>query len=275
MARSRGGRTSVFVTAPYESDERGELRAVLPTRCPFAEPGEDDCRLGVHHRRERKTGPCSRLDVVRCATHRGQCFTLYPAGHFPYGRTALARCSVAGSLLLEAETGQLTWDGTVLEAAQQAESGHIWPAHSAADSPAVRRSQGRRLEVAGRLLGVHPETSDGEREQIATRLGLPTMSLRSAAARWSVRWCMRGAAITSVLAALTVDASLLDRLLSAGYVAGLWSRPWRWEPPKLWVVARSAEQERRPPPPSTDQEQRSTNSRGAARAGPDPPSRPP
>lgn len=275
MPRARRASTPIFATAPYEADEQGQLRAILPTRCPFASPDEDGCQLGVHHRRGRKTGPCFPLDVVRCATHPVHSFTLYPAGHFPYGRTALATCSVTGPLLLDAETNEPVWDDTVLEAAQQADSGIRWPPHSATVAPAVRRTQGRHLDLAGLLLGVHPDLDDGERERIATRLRVPTMTVRSAASLWSASWSLRGAAIALVLAALAVDGSLLDRLLSAGYVAGLWARPRRWEPPRRWVVARSVEPERRGPAPSSSRDPPPTSSRGAAMSGPDPPSPPP
>lgn len=275
MPRAGRASTPIFATAPYEPDSQGQLRAVLPARCPFARPGEDGCRLGVHHRRARKTGPCFPLDVVRCATHPVHSFTLYPAGHFPYGRMALANCSAAGPpLLLDAETGEPVWEGTVFEAAQQADSGIRWPPHSATDAPAGRRSQGRHLDLAGRLLGVHPDLDDGERERIATRLRVPTMALRSAAKQWAASWSLRGAAITLVLAALVVNGSLLDRLLSAGYAAGLWARPRRWEPPHRWVVARSDEPEHPAPSPSGARAPPSTNSRGAAMHGPDPHSSP-
>jgi len=91
-------------------------------------------------------------------------------------------------LLVDAETGQLAWKGTIMEAAENAKDKDLWPQDSATTSPAVYRSQGRRLELAGRLVGVHPELDDGEREQIASRLEVPTMSLRSAVKRWSRRW---------------------------------------------------------------------------------------
>jgi len=275
MPRARRASTPIFATAPYEADEQGQLRAVLPTRCPFASPEEDGCRLGVNHRRERKTGPCFPLDVVRCARHPVHSFTLYPAGHFPYGRTALARCSVAGPLLTDAETGEPVWGGTIFEAAQQADCGVRWPSHSATDAPAVRRTQGRHLELAGLLLGVHPDLDDGEREQIATRLRLPTMTLRSAAALWSVSWSLRGAAIALVHAALAIDGSLLDRLLSAGYAAGLWAQPRRWEPPNHWVVARSTEPERPADASSESRAPPPTKSLVAVTYRPDPPSPPP
>lgn len=264
MPRARRRSTPIFATAPYEPDGQEQLRAVLPTRCPFTSPGEEGCRLGVHHRRERKTGPCFPLDVVHCATHPVHSFTLYPAGHFPYGRKALVRSSVAGPLMLDAETREPVWDGTVLEAAQQAASGVRWVPHSAHTVvPAVRRTQGRRLELAGLLLGVHPDLDDVERERIATRLRVPTMTLRSATSMWSSIWTSRGAAIVVVLAAVPVDSSLLDRLLSAGYVAGLWAQPRRWDPPRRWVVARSADPERDPPASSPSRGPPPTNSHGA------------
>jgi len=275
VPQARRQSTPIFATAPYEP-KKGQLRAILPARCPFAPQGEDSCRLGVHHRRQRTTGPCFPLDVVRCATHPVHAFTLYPAGHFPYGRTALARCSVAGPLLLESERREPVWEGTIFEAAQQAASGLRWPPDSATVAVAVRRTQGRHLDVAGLLLGVHPELDDVERERIATRLGVPTMTLRSAASLWSTSWTLRGTAIAEVLARVAVDGSLLDRLLSAGYAAGLWVRPRRWDLPRCWVVARrSSERECSLPAPSSRHGPAPTNTHGASQSGPDPPSGPP
>jgi len=49
---------------------------------------------------------------------------------------------------------------------------------------------------------------------------------------------------TLVLDALKLGRSLLDRLLSAGYAAGLWARPRRWVPPNRWSIARSDDSER-------------------------------
>lgn len=272
MPRARRRSTPVFVTAPYEPDEQGRLRAILPARCPFASPGEATCGLGVHHSRERKTGPCFALDVVRCAAHPDHAFTLYPPGHFPYGRKAVARCSVSGPLLLDAETREPVWGGTISEAAQQAASEARWPPHSATTAPGVRRTQGRHLDLVGLLLGVHPEFDDGERERIATRLRVPTLTLRTAASLWTTSWTLRGAAIALVLAAVPVDGSLLDRLLSAGYVAGLWARPRRWEPPRRWVLARSDEPERLPPTSSSSRAPPSTKTHGAPGDGAEPPS---
>jgi len=216
--------------------------------------------------------------VVRCATHPVHCFTLYPPGHFPYGRQALARCSVAGPLLLvDATTRQPQWAGTVLHAAVRAASGELWPPHCASSiSPAVRRTQGRHLDLAARLLGIHPSLDDGQRERIATRLRVPTMTLLSAACRWTTSWTLRGAAIVLVLAALLADGSLLDRLVSAGYAAGLWAQPRRWEPPRRWVVARrSVDPEHPPQTQANSRAPPSTSSHGDPAGEPGPLSRPP
>ena len=48
------------------------------------------------------------------------------------------------------------------------------------------RTQGRWLELAGRLTGVSPELEEREREQIATRLGVATMTVLAGRAAGSV-----------------------------------------------------------------------------------------
>jgi hypothetical protein len=53
------------------------------------------CRLSLHHRRERSTGPGFPLWVLHCSTH-GVWFTLYPPGHVPHGRVALAPTTTDG-----------------------------------------------------------------------------------------------------------------------------------------------------------------------------------
>ena len=251
--------TPVFATSVYEPDVGGELRAVLPARCALATPGDGDCRVGVDHRRERTTGPCFPIAVVRCATHPLSRFTLYPPGQVPYGRQPIVICSVSGPLLLDPQTRDPTWDKTLFQAAHEAAVDKRWPPHSAIAEAGVRRTQGRHIERAGLLVGIHPTLS--ERERIATRLRVSTMTLRTARSQWSASWTTRGAAIVFVLMAVPIDGSLPDRLGSAGYAAGLWAKPRRWDPISRWVVARSDEPERpstgevhsRGPPPTTSQ----------------------
>ncbi len=57
-------------------------------RCPLAAVGET-CELREHCFRDRKTGPRFALRIFHCVTHR-RYFTVYPPGHVPYGRQAMA-----------------------------------------------------------------------------------------------------------------------------------------------------------------------------------------
>ncbi len=259
MPRGRGPSKSPFVTTPYEADEAGVLRPVLPSRCVFAR-GAGACSLFVDHYRPRKTGPCFELAVVGCSVHPGRRHTLYPPGHFPYGREAVAPYSPSGALLLDGETGRPVWEDTLFAAAVDAAGGQRWPSDSPWNDPRRVRTQGRRLEFAGRLLGVHPGVDEGIRERIATRLGVATLTLLGAARGWGVSWTSRAAAVLTVLLALLLEASLLERLLAAGAVGGLWGEPRRWEAAGgSWVVARSGGAEHpavlrprsRGPPPTT------------------------
>jgi hypothetical protein len=270
VPRDRGSSKPLFVTTTYEADEKGVLRPALPSRCVFAR-GAQTCSLFVDHYRSRKTGPCFALAVVGCSAHPEGRYTLYPPGHFPYGREAVAPYSPTGQLLLDGETGEPVWEATLFACAVDAAQGERWPSDSPWDDVRRRRTQGRRLDLAGRLLGVHPELDDGARERIATRLGVATMTVRTAARGWVRSWTMRGAAILAVLLALPIQASLLDHFGAAGAMGGLWPEPRRWEAGRgTWVVARSPHPEHptassprsRSPPPTTLP--------GAATAGPAP-----
>ena len=90
-----------FATTNYEADEAGTLHAVLPSRCVYA-TGEQTCAMFVDHYRKRKTGPCYPVAVVGCRVHGRRRYTLYAAGHYPYGRVAVSavqrkRRTVVGS----------------------------------------------------------------------------------------------------------------------------------------------------------------------------------
>ena len=262
MPRDRGSSKPLFVTTTYEADEEGVLRPVLPSHCVFAR-GAEPCSLFVDHYRPRKTGPCFALAVVGCSVHPDQRYTLYPPGHFPYGREAVAPYSPTGQLLLDGETGEPVWEATLFACAIDAAGGVGWPPNSPWDDARRRRTQGRRLDLAGQLLGVHPELDDGMRERIATQLGVATMTVRTAARGWARSWTMRGAAILAVLLALPIQASLLDQFGAAGAISGLWAEPRRWEAARgdsgSWARVRSLHSEHptassprsRSPPPTT------------------------
>jgi len=234
------------------------LRVLLPKRCVFAMASET-CSLFVDHHRARKTGPSFPLAVVGCSCHPLGRYTLYPPGHVPYGRQSVVRCSPSGPLLRDSTTGQAVWQATLFDAATDAADGQRWPADSPADDERRRRTQGCRLELAGKLLGVHPEFNARTRERVATHLRVPTMTLRTAADQWAMSWMARGGAVLAVLRALPVDESLLDRILSASAITDLWPPFQRWDPiRRTWVRCRSRRRERpvasapqsRAPPPT-------------------------
>ena len=259
MARAEAGGKRVFQEAFYEADDQGILRPVLPSRCAFAE-GAGPCHLFIDHFRPRKTGPRYGLAVVGCREHPHGRYTLYPPGHFPYGREAIVRCSPSGELQLDASTGEPLWEATIFRAAQDAAEGERWPADSPWDDSRRRRTQGRWLDFAGRLLGVHPEQDKGARERIALRLGVPLVRLLDQARGWGVDWRTRGAVILAVLRMIEPVGSLLGRLLAAGAAADLWPEPRRAVAvPGRGFAVRSGGPERPPltvprsrgPPPTT------------------------
>ena len=73
--------------------------------------------------------------------------------------------------------------------------------------------------MAGRLTGVSGELDKRQREKIATRLGVATMTVIEQARCWRRSWKSRGAAIVAVLAC---SATLGDRMGAAGAVSDLW-----------------------------------------------------
>ena len=115
-----------FATTNYEADEDGTLHAVLPSRCVYA-TGEQTCAMFVDHYRKRKTGPCYAVAVVGCRVHGKRRYTLYAAGHYPYGRVAVVPYSAGGELLWGADRGGPPWQATLFGAAQDAARGQMWP----------------------------------------------------------------------------------------------------------------------------------------------------
>jgi hypothetical protein len=242
-AEARTGKP--FLVTTYVPDEQGRLVAKVPERCPVAEAGER-CKVGLDHCRERKTGPCFPLAVMRCSTHQ-VAFTVYPPGYYPYGRVAVAPVAPGGELLREGDADvtetsgaqgdavsrALDWVLTVFGAAQDAAEGHAWPR----ESPSGWRTQGRWLQLGARLLGIGPAadgTADEQRyrEQMAGMLGVSALHVLEGARRFrsSRGYRERGRAVMALLARLPTPRSLGERLLAAGAIAGLWGRPSRWDP---------------------------------------------
>lgn len=150
------------MNTPYRLDATGLLRPAIPPTCPWSAEASPPCRVALHHLRERQTGPCFPLSVVRRRVH-GHAFTLYPDGHVPYGRVAMAPVSADGTLLRRAEAdasdqdgaaAPLAWEHTVFAAAIDAAAGRSWASDSPADDPRRRRTQGRWIEQAAGMLAV-------------------------------------------------------------------------------------------------------------------------
>lgn len=207
----------------------------MPSSGPCGIGQESPCRLGVHGRRERKTGPCFPLTVVRCRPH-GRAFTLYPPGHVPYGRAQIAPVAPGGSLVVD-DGGAPAWESTAFQAAKDASEGVAWSRDDGSDdytgggSERWWSTQCRRLEKLTRLVGVAPALDDAVRPSIGELLVVVLLVLmdhaRGIAGRPGYR--RRGRAVVAVIHELGQSQRLADRLTAAGWIAGLWPQPFRWD----------------------------------------------
>jgi hypothetical protein len=205
----------------------------MPRTCLHAVTGDEACVLVVHHERMRKTGPRISVTVLQCRTHR-RAFTVYPLGHIPYGRMAVAPVGLDGELLCSTEREpqvggkrQPAWRGTL-----------FGPAFAALHEATVKVTDPRwwatqapeRLAQGATLLGIHPDLSAQTADAIAYRLEIPRLVLRQATDAYA---CARGRAarghvLVGVLGELG-DRCLLDRVLAAGACAGCWGTVTRWD----------------------------------------------
>jgi hypothetical protein len=172
--------------------------------------------------------------VVQCRTH-GHAFTLYPLGHVPYGRLAVAPVGLDGAVQFAPEREPaaggprpLAWRATAFGAA-----------FAASHDPAVKLTDPRwwatqapeRLAQSAALLGVHPALSAPAADAIAFRLAIPRLVLQEATAAYARARgrAARGRVLVGVLDQLGRDACLLDRVLAAGACAGCWGTVTRWD----------------------------------------------
>jgi hypothetical protein len=207
----------------------------LPDCCLGRSDGDAECAVRVHGWRPRKTGPGFALCVVKCATH-GHAFTLYPPGHVPYGRSAIAAISSHGQGVVDAERGPdargVAWGVTVFGAVCDAASGRAWP-RSACEGHESFRTQGRRVELGATLLGVLV-ASDTAQLVMAAVLGIAALTLRDAseafhAPAWR-RYTHRARALLGPLGELGRAGGVLERVLAAGALVGQWGAAHRWQP---------------------------------------------
>ncbi len=231
----------VFVVSPHLPNNDGELEPALPSHCPLQHLYEFPCRLGIDHLRQRKTGPCFPLVVLRCLAH-SLGFTLYPPGHVPYGRQRLAPVAPDGTIILPADlsdSGGAEADrepffaDTIFDAALSAADSHPWPRESKKNSlHPLFSTQETHLNFASVLLGIAPEVDERQREATAQILAVPGQLLHDLALvvteRPGYRSC--GEAVCKVLDALADKPLLFERLAEAGANADFWPSPDFWDP---------------------------------------------
>ncbi len=224
-----GSASRPFVVSPYHADEQGVLVPELPTCCIHWNPGGEACDLVVDHLRDRKTGPQFPLTVMRCRAH--QCaFTIYPPGHVPYGRHRVAPVDLEGHATGTMDQ-PLHWRWTLFDAALDAAEGHAWDRARMGGSAWWWCSQGRLLSLALDLVGVAPEQSLDLRHRLAEALAVDTLTMLEGVAAIAAHpgYRSRGQAVVAVLIAIPRQG-VLDRVLRAGWLAGCWGPPLRWEP---------------------------------------------
>ena len=213
--------------ASYERLKSGELRGPVPARGPCGEDGSH-CRIGFHGTRERQTGPCIPLTVVRCHEH-GLTFTVYPPGFVPYGRAAVVPVDLEGRTVSaersRADGGGLV--GTHWQAAVDAAQCQIWP--ESGGVVGCRRTQGRWLRLTAALFGL--DDLPRRREQLSEVVDVPALQIHEVAATLEHDHSWRTLA-QSLLRLLdrALSSAPPHALLTAGHVAGLWGRPSRWDP---------------------------------------------
>ena len=227
-----------FLVAAYLPDESGEWApSVMPTFCPKG-AGAAACSVGFDHHRPRKTGPCIPVAVLKCATHEGR-FTLYPCGHVPYGREAVAPVGLDGKALTmataapgeAAEEPYAPWRQTRFAAVLDAAQDKAWPR----DGPGPHwPMQLLRLEELASLLGLAPTPDGASGEKFARLLDLSHLSLLDTANRLARAHGFeeRGGVLVAALERASTGRCVLERVLACGALAGLW-RPvhlWRATP---------------------------------------------
>ena len=135
----------------------------------------------------------------------------------------------------------------------EASRGELWLKEPLGEcQPATYSTQRRRVERAGRVLGLASGVCEPEAEQIRELLGVDGVehdqARRVYIAAHGLR--QRGEAVRSVLRRLPVDDDLWVRLLGAGFVAGVWATPWFWQPDlnrRLSTLSRIVRASQHPP----------------------------
>jgi len=220
----------IFVITPYDTNNRGQLSAIIPDSCPVGYENGEPCQISVNHHRDRKTGPCFPLTVVYCKIH-DLYFTLYPPGHYPYGRQPLVEQITVCGRILETSTDNLDlqnrlafFRGSLFDAALDADLFYAWPKEGCQGSFQPRfNTQLHKLDRAVRLLGISSTSGSWQREAITEILDLPGQLVAQSFAGLRVQptFKKQGQSICRLLKALD-NHCLFERLVQTGSIAGLW-----------------------------------------------------
>ena len=221
-----------FVTTGYFPGTGGILEPAMPTTCPQASPRGKRCDVRPHFLRPRKTGPRFPLTVARCHIHDCS-FTLYPPAFGPYLRAPVLHLAPDGTAPLS-ETrdrqGLEAFEGTLFQAAIDGERRKAW-ARDSLDGVPDRwwSTQGRRIGLAMRLLGIARDIDARLRERIASVLSLDHLFLRDQSRAEKDGYHARASAVCAVLRRLTQSATAALRLLFVGRLIGHWGAPRHWD----------------------------------------------
>lgn len=221
-----------FIITPYQADEDGTLRPVVPEQCCRGLDGGERCDLHVHHWRDRKTGPEFPLLVMQCRTH-GLAFTLYPPGYVPYGRAAVAPVDLEGQPLhVGGEQGReagLSWERTLYGAAFDAARRQAWPRSNGGPQQGCWRTQGRRIAQLALIAGLAADVDSPMVGPLGVSL-LGQLEAREVYAQ-AKGYEQRGRAVCLIAGELqSASCDVLDLMLAAGFACGQWGRPLRWDP---------------------------------------------
>ena len=142
------------------------------------------------------------------------------------------RVGVSGEEADEEAVGKLAWSRTIYMAALDAALGLSWSRESPADDSRRRRTQRRYLTLTAALLGLTASLDEAVSQRIAECLGIAYVLLSDQRNVYqsASTYHGKGAVILSVLELILIDNTLEYRLLKAGFIAGLWGLPKRWDP---------------------------------------------
>ena len=216
-----------FIVADYGPGANGVLIATPPNVGPCHDQDERPCVICLDHFRLRSTGPCFPLAVLRCLTH-DLGFTLYPPGYVPYGRVAVAPVALDGG---DVDAGVAGFANTVFGAAMDGAQAAAWHRQCPGGTSKWWSTQGRQVAAAVDLCGVAPELDAAARQAQAGALRVDTLLLIEGAQAIAAApgYRSRGQAVLAVLGRVAVGPCVLERVLAAGHLAGLWGPPWRWD----------------------------------------------